>query len=346
MISGVSTRSINQALQRSIQIVQREMLAKQKEVQTGTLADVSESLGEKAAAPISFLRDVSRLSSILETNKTATTRLQATQEALDAIRAANGSALSALTAGNQTEAGRRLAAQSARSGIEAMTAVLNTSINGQYIFSGLNTDTAPIDASNGIPAGTQMDAAFLANFGFAKTDPQAALITTADFQTFITNDIEPLFASAGWDTSVSSASDAVIRSRISLTQVSDTSVSANENGIRTAVFASALAANFLDTPLNNSVADHIVKTSVSMSATAAGELASIQARAGFTQEKLSEADARISAQRDLFMGAADDLTSVDPYEAATRLNTLLTQLEASYALTQKIRNMNIMRYLG
>jgi flagellar hook-associated protein 3 FlgL len=346
MISGVSTRSISLALQRSIQSLQREVLDRQKEMQTGTISDVGSSLGAKSSTPLSLLRDVSRLNSILETNKAATVRLRATQDSLTALREAAHSVLSSLTSGNQTTQGRQIAAESARTSLGGMVSTLNTTVAGQYIFAGLNSDAAPIKSGTGIPAGIEMDAAFLARFGFAKADPAAATITPSAFQTFLTSDVEPLFFGPGWASTVSTAADETIRSRITLTEVTATSVSANETGIRQSIFAAALAANFLATPLNSAVADGIIKTSVLLSATAQGGIAGVQANAGFVQEKLAAADVHITTQRDLFLGAAEDLTAANPYATATRLNSLLTQIETSYALTQKIQNMSILRYLS
>lgn len=346
MISEISTRSIQMALQRSLISMQREMADKQVEVQTGKFADIGISLGEKSSTPVSFLRDVKRLESILDTNKTATIRMEATQNSLTTLRAASNSILSALTAGNQTTDGRKVSAESARSALSSMTSALNVAVAGQHIFAGLNSDVTPIDAGNGIPNGVEMDAAFLTYFGFTKTDPAASTISVAAFKAFVTSDIEPMFTGAGWNTIVSSASDTVIQSRITLKEVANTSVSANEAGIRSTLFATALAANFLDTPLSTAVAEDIVKTSVSMSATADAALASLQSKAGMVQERLSEADTRVATQRDMLLGAGEDLTSVDPYETSVRLNALLTQIETSYALTQKIQNLSILRYLG
>jgi len=36
---------------------------------------------------------------------------------------------------------------------------------------------------------------------------------------------------------------------------------------------------------------------------------------------------------------------VDPYEASTRMNSLLAQVEASYTLTSRIQQMSLMNYL-
>lgn len=314
-------------------------------VQTTKFADIGLSLGAKTGTSVSFLRDMRRLESILDTNKLAATRLEATQNSLSTLRTATNAVLSALTAGNQSADGRKISAESAKSALASMTSSLNAAVGGQHIFAGINSDVAPINTGNGIPAGIEMDAAFLARFGFAKNDPAAVVITVTAFQDFISDDVMPMFNGAGWNSIVSSASDTVIQSRITLKEVSSTSVSANEEGVRGTFLAAALAANFLDTPLSTAVADDIVKNSVSMSATADSKVAAIQSQAGLIQERVSQADTRVSTQRDLLATAGGNLASVDPYEASVRLNALLTQIETSYALTQKIQNMSILKYL-
>jgi flagellar hook-associated protein 3 FlgL len=39
------------------------------------------------------------------------------------------------------------------------------------------------------------------------------------------------------------------------------------------------------------------------------------------------------------------LEGVDPYEAATRMNSLLTQLEASYAVTARISRLTLLSFI-
>ena len=39
------------------------------------------------------------------------------------------------------------------------------------------------------------------------------------------------------------------------------------------------------------------------------------------------------------------LEAVDPYEASTRVSTLMTQIETSYALTARIQRLSLLNYL-
>ena len=60
-LTGIATRSIMSALQRSLRAQQRDMMESQQEVQTGQKADASRFLGELASKRISLVRDAERL---------------------------------------------------------------------------------------------------------------------------------------------------------------------------------------------------------------------------------------------------------------------------------------------
>jgi flagellar hook-associated protein 3 FlgL len=40
------------------------------------------------------------------------------------------------------------------------------------------------------------------------------------------------------------------------------------------------------------------------------------------------------------------LEGADPYEASTRVSTLMTQIETSYALTARIQQLSLAKYLS
>lgn len=346
VISSISTSSIQTALLRSMQSAQRDFVTAQVEVQTGKYADVALQLGSRTATPLSLSHDISQIESILLTNKSASARLAATQDALASVLSSTQNLFDGLTAAKGSSQAVALASQSARVTLGAIVSAINTAVAGQHIFSGLNMDRPPISQGNGIPAGAEMDAAFLSHFGFAKSDAAAASITPAAFSDFIQLEVEPLFMGAGWGTAVSSATDDAITSLISSSDIAETSVSANDASLRQGLFSAALAANFLDTPLNLSAKAVIVDQSLQRSSASISGLAALQGKVGFIQRRLADADAGLSDRRDLFAGMADGLTSVDPHEAAIRLNALLTKLETSYALTQKIQRLSILDYLG
>ena len=73
--------------------------------------------------------------------------------------------------------------------------------------------------------------------------------------------------------------------------------------------------------------------------------AELQGLTGLLVNRTSEANERISVQMDELTLHSDKMVAVDPYEAATRLNSLITQIETSYTLTGRIQQLSLMRYI-
>ena len=74
-------------------------------------------------------------------------------------------------------------------------------------------------------------------------------------------------------------------------------------------------------------------------------LTSIKARLGVSQNRVAAADERLSIQRDIINRQIVDLENVDPFETATRVNSLMTQVEMSYSLTARIRQLSLLQHM-
>jgi flagellar hook-associated protein 3 FlgL len=53
----------------------------------------------------------------------------------------------------------------------------------------------------------------------------------------------------------------------------------------------------------------------------------------------------MSIQIDILTNHIGTLEGVDPYEASTRLSSLLTQVETAYAMTARIQKLTLLNYL-
>lgn len=344
-LSHISSQSVTNALRSSIKSMQSSMVAAQKEVATGRLADASLALGVKHGRLVSLMKDSERISAVSDTNARVTARLNVSLKSVGQIGGISQDLMSSLTSSLSGSADPSLTLAAARTAIADITAALNTSFDGGYIFAGVNTSARPIaDYENGA-ASAAVNAAFQTYFGFPKSDAQAGFITESQMDAFVTAEVEPLFMSAGWNASLSSASDQVIRARITLSETADTSVTANEPGFRKALFGAALSVEFFSGALSAAASSAIAKRSAAALAEAASEMASLEGRAGFTLQRVAQATNRLTLQSDFLTSLGDGLTAVDPYEASTRLNALLTQIETSYALTARIQNLSFLRFM-
>jgi flagellar hook-associated protein 3 FlgL len=59
---------------------------------------------------------------------------------------------------------------------------------------------------------------------------------------------------------------------------------------------------------------------------------------------VATATERMTAEKDIVSQGITSLEGVDPVEAKVRFDTLSTQLEMSYALTNRILNLSILNY--
>ena len=98
-------------------------------------------------------------------------------------------------------------------------------------------------------------------------------------------------------------------------------------------------------PLNQTCADHWPKRRgrICYKARAIG-LNSLPVWAS-PNRKISAAETRNSSEESALQIARNDLTSVDPYSTATKLQETQTQLETIYALTARMSHLSLLDYL-
>ena len=344
----VSTTSISTALRYQLLRAQSELTKAQKEASTGRVADVGLALGARTGQSVSLGRDLERLRGIIDTNGLVSARLTSTQNSLTQISATAQNFLSTLTTSVSGDASPELTLTDAKGTIQALTAILNTSYNGEHLFAGINTDVQPINdfTAAGSPNKAAFDAAFLTHFGFAQSAPAAANITAAQMDTFLTTVVEPQFLGAGWQGTWSNATDEGITSRIALNEVSiQTSVSANDKGLRKLAMASATVTDMFNSQVGESALKALLTRAVSLVGEAIADIANLSAKTGIVENRVKNASERISMQADLFETSIQDLEGVDPYVASTRVSTLLQQIETSYALTARIQQLSLVKFL-
>ncbi|TIM63729.1 MAG: flagellar hook-associated family protein, partial [Mesorhizobium sp.] len=278
---------------------------------------------------VTFQRDLDRLNGIVDSNSLVAARLTSTQDSLGQLSDVAQDLLTALTSAVSGDSSTSITQTAGATALQQMTGILNTSVNGEYLFAGTNTDVKPIDdfSAAGSPAKAAFDAAFTSYFGFTQNDPAAANITAAQMDDFITTAVEPQFLGSGWQANWSNATDDQITSRISLNETTQTSVSANEQGIRKLAMAAAMVGTLF--------AGNISEAGFGLHLD----------DAGLAQKRVSDASDRMKTQVDLFEKHIIDLEGVDPSEAATRVADLTQHIETSFALTARLQQLSLLNYL-
>ena len=328
---------------------QAEVMKLQEEIVTGRYADIGLSLGAKTSNSVSLNQDVSRLKTIQDSNALVTQRLSASQLALDLMADSAQNMLEAFISVNGSDDANNLliARRDVESSLGSYTVAINTSSNGEYLFAGINTSTKPVDDyfAAGSTAKAAFDATFSGYFGFTQSDPQAAGITTAQMDDFITNVLEPEFLGNNWKTNWSSASDTNMSSRILKNEVVDSGVNANANGMRYFALAAVIGIELLDSAISSDVRTAVNASAIEYAGMAVTGIDNQRSNLGVSENRVTKANVALSSQIDIITLHLGDIEGVDGYEASTRMQTLLDQVEVSYKLTARIQQLNLMNYL-
>ncbi|MER9295462.1 flagellar hook-associated family protein [Mesorhizobium sp. M0621] len=346
-MTSVSSAAISNAMRSQQMRMQAELVKVTKEASTGRVADVGLALGGRTAQSVTFSRDLDRLNVIIDSNGLVGARLSSTQTSLSQLSSAAQTFLSALTTASSSDSSNNLTQSSGKATIQQLTSILNTSVNGEYLFAGTNTDVKPINdfTAAGSPAKAAFDASFVANFGFTQDDPLAADITAAQMDDFITNDVVPQFMGAGWQGNWSNATDQQIVSRIALNETTPTSTSANSDGIQKLAMAAAMVSSLMSSNISQAAKNTVVSRSTAIVGEALSGIAQVQSETGIVQKRVSDANDRMKTQVDLFERHILDLEAVDPAEAATRVADLTQHIETSFALTARLQQLSLLNYL-
>lgn len=334
---SVSSNAVSQALRLQMARAQAEMIRAEKEVTTGQVADRGLHLGVRTGHSVSLDRDIARLDNIKSTNGMVTTRLDATQNALGETREIAQQMLGTLTTMLNGALEPAVPRTQGMSVLTTMNAMFNATIDGGYIFAGTNTDVRPL--ADFTDPGSNARIAF---DGLVDGLPDP--IDVGAMENFLLAAETQIIDN--WNVNWSQASDETIQSRIALSETAKTSVSANESGIRQLAMAAAIVVGLVDRDMGPDAKRLLTEKAISLTGGAIESLTSIQSEVGLAQNRVSQANDRLTTQVDLFKRTQIDMVGVDPFEASTRLTSLLAQVETSYTLTARIQQLSLLRFMS
>lgn len=332
---------------------QAELVKTQKEATTGQYADLGQALGVKTAQSVSLSSDVLRIDSLLDSNSIVTQRLSGSQSALDKMAESAQKVMSDLIAlsGSQDTKSLEDLTVSVAGQLATFTSVVNTSLNGEFLFSGINTDVQPM-ADYAAPASPAKAAYDNALTTFMAGEPvqvppltSVSQFTPDQMSRFITDAVEPLFMGADWNTNWSSATDANITTRISQSEVAETSTNANSEGMRYFAMTAVISKELLGQPLTDDVRAVVSKKAIAFASLAISGIDQQRSALGLSEGRVKMANENLEAQKTIIKTHLGDLNGVDPYEASLRVTNLLDLVEASYTLTARIQQLSLVNFL-
>ncbi len=348
MKTGPTSFMVSETLRTSVLRAQSALLKAQTEMGSGRVADAGLALGAGTGQLVSFGRQSGMLQAILDANGLVSSRLEASQAALQgASKTASGfqDALVAARAGNASPG---VVAAQARDALRALAGALGTTFRGEHVFGGVNTGVPPLAdyfGPSGSNARSAVGTAFSAAFGMTRSDPAVASLDAASVRQFLDGAFSSLFDDAGWKSDWSRAADEPLRSMIAVGEAVDVSVGANEPALRKLAMAYTMLADLGAGGMNESAYQAVLDKATATMGEAFQGLTALQAGLGLTLARVQAASERITVQQGILAKATGAMVDVDPYEAASRVNELRTQLETAYALTKRLQDLSLVKFL-
>ena len=347
-IDNISTYALNTSLRLQTSRMQQQLVDAQKEVVSGKKADMGYSLGAFSSSLVTVETQINFIEQTRVTNSFVDNRLSTMQLSMSSMVDSANEFISVAATELSGNLGGELLQSSGRSTLGKITSSLNVSLGGEFLFSGINSDSQALfdyDDTSGASAKAAVQNSFVTEFGFAVSDPLAENITPAALKAFIDGAFKDLFNDANWQTLWTGSSDRGMRSKISTRELVENPTTANSQAFRNVTAAAVMMYEFANGNLNSSTMDELANSGIEMMANGVGDIGVEQSKMGMIEGRVAKATERLDFQRNLLISQMGLLTDVDSYEAATRLNQIVVGLEASYAATVKVQSLSLLNFI-
>lgn len=347
-VNTLSSMHANILSRRHVADLQSALSRAGKEASTGLKDDVYRELGRGSVRAISMRREQERTEAFLGSNQQLSGKLDSMALSLSSAREGVQEVLD-LVAPNidSSEATSTQLQSAARSALATLTARLNTSYGGVQLFSGVASQTPTLaawDEAGATPSPKQMIEGLIGGGLGDAADAQAKV-----------DELRNIFDStAGGGLTYEGViymgapddEEARLSARIDEGVTLDYDVQASDEAFAKVYQGLAMLAatdvSQIDDPEAYSAYMSEVKDVLSEGVS--GMLRS-EGTLGRAQERLSKTMTAQQDRSDLLSSRVLDLEGVDSYEAATRVSTLKSQLEATYAITSQLSKLSFLNYM-
>lgn len=217
----------------------------------------------------------------------------------------------------------------ARGRLSTAIGLLNTQTSGRAVFSGVATDTVPLGSVEDMLTALQT----------AATGATTAGQVTAAVNTWFA---DPLGFGAFFQ-----GGDPLSPIPIAAGEAADLSTTAMDQTLRDTLAGFAMAALIDRGVLVGDATErgHLAQQAGQQLVSTEDARTTLAARIGTVEAQIEAARIRNSAEETSLGILRSDIGSVDPYEAATRLQTIQSQLEALYLVTARVSRLSLAEYL-
>lgn len=348
MIDRVSSQAPALLLRTNVMSLQRALTQAHDEVSSGRRADLGEALGVTFSHNEASRVRIAALAALDMHDDVAAARVDAISTTLSGLRANAGKLRDQLVAAAQSPQTRAGLIETAKGFLSAYTAAMGQDMAGVALFGGSELSAPAVagyDETRATGPAAAIAAAFQSAFGFTQDDPAVSTIDATALGAFLDGDFAAQFAQPAWSANWSRATDDAFRTQIAPGERVATTVSANEGALRDMARLAVMVADLGADKLNDSAFTVFAEKAASLATSATDATMSLETRMGVSRQRITDAQIAMDATRNMLtrqIGASED---VDPAEAAMRINDLTSRLEATFAVTARLRDLSLLNYL-
>ncbi|MGC1504527.1 MAG: flagellin [Sulfitobacter sp.] len=359
MTIGINTISSLQFSMFNRRNVQSTTLALQRagqELATGRKADIFADLGSNAVSTIKLRAREADTQTYIKSNDVLGHKLETMLLSVDSARGSVKSVLErAITNASRPHIEADALQRDAVSALNNLVAVMNTSYNGDHLFSGLDAAAAPLmrwTETNGTTGLSPQDAV-ASIYGVGPVDAASAAAIAGQIDlAFASNDIgnpnrnfEATFYQGSPALDGGGQPTEQLKGWVNAGQEISYGVRANDEAFIEAYKGLAMLAvtdvSTLDEDAYVTYMDNVINA---LSNAQDGMLA-VSSQIGFNQQIVETAQDQLTDLSLIQRTQIGKYENVDPYEAATRVQSLEIQLRASYEVTSRLSGLSILNFL-
>lgn len=302
------------------------------EVATGFVKDSAEHLGGDLTGLISIDRTLAKLDTYRVNTTEASYLTGSMQQALDEIQGRSETVSQSLLAAELTpnDALLRTLSEDAGNALNQVINGINRSVAGRFLFSGVATDTAPLQG-----------------LGDLLNDARTALAGQTELAGIDTV-LDSFFGAAGsYETTTYVGSNTGLAElQLSETETANVDIRATDPAFREILRPLVKAALATDTTLgfDQSVQVEMLNSAGRELLSAQADMVELRAGLGALEARIEETTTRNAAERTATSIARLELVGTDQYETATRYENVRSQLESLYAITVRSQRLSLAEY--
>jgi flagellar hook-associated protein 3 FlgL len=328
---SVGDASLTNILARQGANLRAEVNRAAQEVTTGRPTDLPQVLRGDVSPLLAIDASLTRLQAFRTTTQDVALQMAAQQTAITGLSSlASGITITLLGAPDfQTQAQLGAIAANARGRLESAVGLLNSQAAGRAVFSGAATGTVPLGSADDLLAALEIAATGATTAGTV----EAAVVTWF---------ADPLGFGAFYR-----GGGPLSDTPIAPGEAAEQSTTAMDSAIRDTLASFAMAA-LLDRGLlagNPTERARLAQRAGHGLLTSEDARIMLSARIGAVEGQVEAARSRNGAEETALGILRSDIGSVDPYEAASRLENARSQLESLYLVTARVSRLSLVEFL-